>query len=118
MKKTFYFLLTAILVISIFTVTAFAVSFKGKIWTGKPGALGIGYYCTAAQNNSGQTTIDRAAAKCYSSSGACTSQASTTGKSKAIANNGSTRPNKGWGRYWQAGTANSSSASFSSSAWN
>jgi len=50
MEKTLSFLLAAILVITMFTVTAFAAAFNGSIWTDKPGLLGIGYYCTSARN--------------------------------------------------------------------
>lgn len=35
---------------------ALAASYDGAIWTGKPNVLGIGYYCTAAQNKSGGDT--------------------------------------------------------------
>ncbi len=31
---------------------AFAATYDGAIWTGKPTIFGIGYYCTAAQNRS------------------------------------------------------------------
>ncbi|MHB8963035.1 MAG: hypothetical protein ACYC5K_07750 [Saccharofermentanales bacterium] len=113
MKKTLSLVFVAILVMSMLTVTAFASSFSGSIWTNTPNWLGFGYYCTAAKNTSGAgTSIDRAAAYCYDSANAVTSSASTIGSTTAIANNNDVVPYKGFGKYWQVGTSNYASAWF------
>lgn len=55
MRKT----ILSMMIVGVFALLAFsfalAASYAGSIWTGKPNSLGIGYYCTAAQNKSGET---------------------------------------------------------------
>lgn len=95
---------------------ALAASYAGSIWTGKPNSLGIGYYCTAAQNKSaGDTSTHWAKATTWPPSGGKPAKASETGNTRAVASTGRTHPYKGWGSYGETGW--STSGSFKSSAW-
>jgi len=85
------------------TTGAFAASLTGKIWTNKPAALGIGYYCTAAQNTGAGSNGQYANAKSMNSSGTIIASASQTGNNQAVANSGATKPNSGYGEYGETG---------------
>lgn len=52
MRKRMLSIMAVMLCSLLLFSVAFAASYDGAIWTGKPNALGIGYYCTAAQNRS------------------------------------------------------------------
>ena len=96
---------------------AFAASYDGAIWTGKPNSLGIGYYCTAAQNRSqGDASTHWAKAKTWASGVSSPIVASVTGNKRAVASTCNHKPYKGWGSYGETGW--STSGSFGSSAWN
>lgn len=49
-KRTLAAIILSVALATVAT-TAYAASYEGKIWTGKPTIFGIGYYCTAAQIN-------------------------------------------------------------------
>lgn len=111
-------MLLAVLVITMLTTTALAVvyaSYEGAIWTGKPTALGIGYYCTAAQNKSGgDTSTHWAWAKTYYSG--TNSYDYQTGNTRAVASSGSVKPTSGRGQYGETGWE-SDIGVFKASAW-
>jgi hypothetical protein len=117
MKKTLICMVISILLLLMLTSGALAVTagFTGKIWTGKPGLLGIGYYCTAAQNTSSNSTNPFAYAKSCNSSGGILAQDSVNSNGQAIANSGSTKPYSGFGEYGEVGGY--SSANFKASAY-
>ena len=94
---------------------AFAASYDGAIWTGKPTILGIGYYCTAAQNRSqGDVSTHWAKAKTWAA-GLKPVIASAIGNNRAVASTGSVKPYKGWGSYGESDW--STEGKFASGAW-
>lgn len=102
-RKAVSLVLTFFLAVSL-PVMAFAATranFKGNIWTGWPNALGMGYYCTAAQNESGGDTIHKASAWSKNASGEIIAKKSVTGNGRAVADSGKTKPHSGYGEYWE-----------------
>ena len=100
-RKIASLLLLGLFVVSL-PVAAFArADFTGRIWTNWPNALGLGYYCTAAVNNSGGTTTHRAEAWSYDSSGKVIAHDKKSGHTEAVAKSGKTKPNSGLGKYWE-----------------
>lgn len=84
------------------SAASLAASYEGRIWTGKPGILGVGYYCTAAQNlSSGNTDSHWAWAKTFFNG--THSYTRETGNNRAVAKSGKTLPTKGEGQYGQPG---------------
>jgi hypothetical protein len=116
MRKKLVYTVISLLALIMLTFGALAAGFTGKIWTNKPTLLGIGYYCTAAQNTSTNGTNLAASAYSKNSSGAKIAADSATGNNKAVANSGSTRPHSGYGQYKETGAE--AHAYFSSGAWN
>lgn len=111
--------ITVLMAISVCAVLmasiAFAANYDGHIWTGKPNILGMGYYCTAAQNRSaGDVSTHWATAKTWKPSGSYVT-GSATGNNTAVASTGQTKPYKGWGSYGETGW--STEGSFRASAW-
>ncbi|MDR1569895.1 MAG: hypothetical protein LBS72_05350 [Oscillospiraceae bacterium] len=120
MKKTLAIVISAVLLLSLSTITALATldaNFTGNIWTNKPTVLGIGYYCTAAQNTSSGTATNRgASAYSKNASGAKIAEASATENNSAVANSGTVKPNSGYGEYHENG--GTSGMSFAAGAYN
>lgn len=114
-KKMLTMMVAMVCAILVFSV-ALAASYDGSIWTGKPNALGLGYYCTAAKNESqGDVSTHWASAKTWTSSGATPVEGNAKGNERAVASTGKTHPYKGWGSYGEDGW--STDGWFSSSAW-
>ena len=119
MKKVFSSILVTMLVMMAFASTALAIatraSLAGSVWTGKPTALGTGYYCTAARNDSGgdETTHWAWARTYYNGTNA---YAKKTGNVRAVASSGSVHPTSGEGQYGEKDWE-SNIAKFKSSAW-
>lgn len=116
MRKT----ILSMMIVGVLALLAFsfalAASYDGAIWTGKPNVLGIGYYCTAAQNKSGgDTSTHWAQAKTWRPSGGEPAEDFEWGNTRAVASTGKTHPSKGWGAYGETGW--STSGWFKSSAW-
>lgn len=102
-RKAVSLALTLLLAVSL-PVTAFAAinaNFKGDIWTNWPNSLGMGYYCTAARNDSGGDTIHKAEAWSKNASGVIIAHDTAEGNDRAVANSGNTKPNSGYGKYWE-----------------
>ena len=103
MKRRMRSLLFVMLLVLSLSMTAFAAGadFQGKIWTDVPKIFGIGYYCTAARNDSGGSTIHKAEAWSYDEEGFEIAHGAITGNSRAVANSGKTKPNSGFGTFWE-----------------
>lgn len=102
-RKAVSLVLTLFLAVSL-PVTALAATranFKGNIWTNWPNSLGLGYYCTAARNDSGGDTIHKAYACSKDAGGKIIIDDSATGNESAVANTGRTKPYSGYGKYWE-----------------
>lgn len=102
-RKAVSLALTLLLAVSL-PITAFATinaNFKGDIWTNWPNSLGMGYYCTAARNDSGGDTIHKAYACSKNASGEIIAQKTATGNDRAVADSGKTKPYSGYGKYWE-----------------
>jgi len=109
---------TVILTFALLTVSVFAASFTGYIWTNKPGIFNIGYYCTAAQNTSGNPSNDFASATSYNSSGAIIASMSGPGDGAKVANSGYTKPYSGYAGYRRIDFSQNALAYFSPGSWN
>lgn len=104
MKRRMTSILAALFLMLSLPLTAFAAAranFTGDIWTDKPTIFGLGYYCTAARNDSGGTTVHKAEAWSYDAAGETIAHGKATGNTRAVANSGSTKPNSGFGTYWE-----------------
>ncbi len=106
MKRVFLCMIIGVFAFVMLSAASLAASYEGRIWTGKPGFLAIGYYCTAAQNlSSGNTASHWAWAKTYFNK--TFSYMRETGNNRAVAKSGSIKPAKGEGRYGQTGWSSS-----------
>ena len=115
MKKVIATLISLVTV-GLLSATVYAYTVGGQIWTGKPGFLGIGYYCTAAQvTSSNADSYDWAYAKTYTTNSSYVSSLEY-GNNIAVANTGSTKPLKGYGAYGRSYTIYQDKW-FYSSAW-
>lgn len=105
------------LVIMTFATAALATidaSYAGSIWTGKP-TLGVGYYCTAARNDSGgDASTHWAWAKTWYNGTSI--KKSATGNKRAVASSGDNKPTKGEGQYGETGWS-SAVGEFKATAW-
>ncbi|QTE74255.1 hypothetical protein JS518_15405 [Clostridiales bacterium FE2010] len=104
MKRVMSVCLVTILLLSIFatTIAIAGHSYAGSVWTGKPTILGLGYYCTAARNDSGGNTSSHWAwaRTYYSGKKAYTYK---PGNDRAVASSGSVHPTKGEGQWGETG---------------
>lgn len=121
MKKTVLTMVALVVCLLLAFTTALAASYDGSIWTGKPNSLGIGYYCTAAQNRSqGDVSLHWARAKTWKPNGEVI-VAEAAGNNRAVASTGSVKPYKGWGSYGEYDDGGkvlwSTEGNFVSSAW-
>ncbi len=106
MKKSLIAGISVVLLLITLVVGASAAGFDGAIWTGKPTILGLGYYCTAAQNRSASGTNRCSYAESKNSSGkiiASDSKSGDKGTDRSVANSGATKPNSGYGWYKETG---------------
>lgn len=104
MKRRMTSIFVALCLMIALPLTAFATAranFTGKIWTGKPTILGLGYYCTAARNDSTGNTTHKAKAWSCDKDGKTLIEASASNNDSAVANSGKTKPNSGFGTYWE-----------------
>lgn len=102
MKKSILSCIVVLILVVSLTVTSYATAeFTGKIWTNKPTILGIGYYCTAARNDSKGDTIHCAEAESFDASGQSIVKSKQYGNTAAVANSGDKKPNSGVGSYWE-----------------
>lgn len=118
MKKPFAYYMAAFLIVALGASTALAAlqaSYEGSIWTGKPNSAGIGYYCTAARNDSqGDTSTHWAWARTYYSG--TSSYQRKTGNVRAVASSGTVHPTSGEGQYGEKGWS-CQVGKFKSDAW-
>ena len=114
-KRTLAAIILSVALATVAT-TAYAASYEGKIWTGKPTIFGIGYYCTAAQNNSGGNQDSHFQwAKTYLYYGSVIEDSYSGQNKRVVASSGSTHPKKGEGAYGESGFI--AKGSFKSTAW-
>ncbi len=114
MKKVFALLIVLIVVGTSIPVAAYT-QISGQVWIGKPGWLGVGYYCTAAQNTSPEADDSFFAyAKTIFSGNYTESRAIR--KNRAVASSGDTKPSCGFG-YYGYGSYQSNSVYFTQSDW-
>lgn len=115
MRKRMFSIMAVMLCSLLLFSVAFAATYDGAIWTGKPTIFGIGYYCTAAQNRSqGDVSTHWSKAKTWAA-GLAPVTASASGNDRAVASTGSVKPYKGWGSYGETGW--STEGKFASGAW-
>ena len=118
MKKILSSGFATILVIMLVASTALAAtnaSYEGSIWTGKPIASGVGYYCTAARNDSGgDESTHWAWARTYYSG--TYSYKWMDGNKRAVASSDQIHPTSGEGQYGEKGWS-STIGKFASTAW-
>lgn len=117
MKKALLCTVACIVLLFVMAGSAFASSFTGKIWTGKPigGVGGIGYYCTASQNTSQNSVNPKAYAEAYRN-GTLLAKNTVYSNQRCVANCGKmNKPTRGYGYYQEVGGF--AEANFTAGAW-